>query len=131
MAACRAGPHHRPERQAAKKPVIGHWGIPNEWIPDYRRSMTTQDIRTAATKRLKAQADVKRTTGVFVIVWFILIGVWFLSGGGYFWPGWAIFGMGIGLAFAFYGAYGPRTTVPTEDQIQQEMKKFGTGTGTD
>lgn len=91
--------------------------------------MTTEDdIRTAATKRLKAQADVKRTAGVFVIVWLIMIGVWFLSGAGYFWPGWAIFGMGIALAFGFYGAYGPRKTFPTEDQIQREMKKFGTGT---
>ena len=61
----------------------------------------------------------------FVIIWVILTGVWALSGGGYFWPGWAIFGMGIALLFMGWGAYGPAERAPSEQEINDEMRKMG------
>ena len=82
-------------------------------------------IRRIAEKRLKAQSDVRKLAGVFVIVWLILTAIWAMSGGGYFWPMWAIFGMAIGLAFAVWGAYGPRSGPPSEDAVEREMKKYG------
>jgi hypothetical protein len=85
----------------------------------------SDSLRAAAVKRLKAKRDFKRTAGVFVIVWVILTGIWALSGGGYFWPGWAIFGMGIALLFMGWGAYGPAETPPSEQQINDEMRKMG------
>lgn len=86
---------------------------------------TSESLHRAAEKRLKDQAGFWRLLGVFVIVWGILTAVWALSGGGYFWPVWAIFGMTIALAFAAWGAFGPRQKVPTEEQIQEEMRRFG------
>lgn len=87
--------------------------------------MSDDQLRQAAVKRLKAQRDFKQLAGIFVIIWGILTGVWWLSGGGYFWPGWAIFGMGIALAFTGWAAYGPAPTPPTEQQINDEMRKMG------
>jgi hypothetical protein len=82
-------------------------------------------LRRAAEKRLKDQQGFWRLLGIFVIVWLILTAVWALSGGGYFWPVWAIFGMGIALAFVAWGAFGPRPKVPSEAEIEEEMRKFG------
>lgn len=86
---------------------------------------SSESLHRAAEKRLKDQAGFWRLLGVFVIVWGILTAVWALSGGGYFWPVWAILGMSIALAFAAWGAFGPRQSVPTEEQIQDEMRRFG------
>ena len=81
-------------------------------------------LRKAAEKRLKAQTDLWRTAGIFVIIWAILTGIWYLSGGGYFWPAWAIFGMSIPLAFIAYAGYGPRERLPSAGEIDEEMRKF-------
>ncbi|MBI1349833.1 MAG: hypothetical protein GC156_01790 [Actinomycetales bacterium] len=81
-------------------------------------------LRQAAEKRLKDQSGFWRLLGIFVIVWIILTAVWALSGGGYFWPIWAIFGMSIALLFVGWGAFGPRQKLPSEDRIQDEIKKF-------
>jgi uncharacterized membrane protein len=82
-------------------------------------------IRRAAIERIKARGDFWRLLGVFVIIWLILTAIWALSGGGYFWPVWAIFGMSIGLAFAALGAFGPRKHIPTEEEIAEEVRRFG------
>ena len=82
-------------------------------------------LHKAAEKRLKDQSGFWQLLGIFVIIWLILTGVWWFAGGGYFWPIWAIFGMSIALAFTAWGAFGPRPKVPTEAQIQEEMRKFG------
>ncbi len=86
-------------------------------------SMGDEELRRLARKRVKDKQGVKQLTGIFVIVWAILVAVWWLSGGGYFWPGWAIFGMGIGLAFAWWGAYGPTSSV-TDEQIDAEVRRM-------
>jgi hypothetical protein len=83
-----------------------------------------QAIREAAEKRIKARAGFWRLTGIFVIVWGILIGTWWLTTGwnSYFWPAWAIFGMCIGLAFTAWGAYGPRERIPSDAEIDAEVR---------
>lgn len=83
-------------------------------------------LEREARKRVKAKQSVKQLTGVFLIVWAILIAVWWLSGGGYFWPAWAILGMGIGLAFAWWGAYGPREDV-SDAAVDKEMRRMQGG----
>lgn len=81
-------------------------------------------MRTAAVKRIKAKRDFWRTLGIFLIVWVILTAVWALSGGGYFWPIWAMFGMGIALLFMAWGAFGPAEVPPSEEQINDEIRKM-------
>lgn len=88
-------------------------------------STTNDALHQAAEKRLKDQAGFWRLLGIFAIVWLILTAVWALSGAGYFWPIWAIFGMSIALAFVAWGAFGPRQKVPSEERIQEEMRRFG------
>ena len=84
------------------------------------------NLRKEAKKRVKAKQQTKQLTGVFLIVWAILIAVWALSGGGYFWPMWAIFGMGIGLGFSYWNAYGPSETI-TDSQVDDEMRRMQDG----
>ncbi len=87
--------------------------------------MSTGDeqLRKETRKRVKDKQGVKQLTGIFLIVWAILIGVWWLSGGGYFWPAWAILGMGIGLAFAWWAAFGPPGAV-SDEQVEAEVRKM-------
>lgn len=86
--------------------------------------MSEEQLRAAAVKRIKAKRDFWRVLGVFVIVWVILTGIWALSGGGYFWPMWAMFGMGIALLFIGWGAYGPPEVPPSQQQIDDEIRKM-------
>jgi uncharacterized ion transporter superfamily protein YfcC len=82
-------------------------------------------LHRAAEKRLKEQSGFWRLLGIFVIVWLVLTVIWAVSGGGYFWPGWAMLGMGIALAFIGWSAFGPRERMPSEERIQEEMRRFG------
>lgn len=88
--------------------------------------MTTDDkhLRAEAIHRIKSRNALWRTAGTFVIIWLGLIVVWALSGAGYFWPAWAIGGMAIALVFMAFGTFGPRSSGPTEAQIDAEMKKL-------
>ena len=73
---------------------------------------------------MKAQSDLRRTAGSFVVVCLILTGVWALSGAGYFWPAWAIFAVSIAPAFSAYSAFGPRERPPSQSEIDEQMRKF-------
>lgn len=81
-------------------------------------------LRDAAVKRIKAKRDFWRLLGVFAIVGGILTAIWAMSGGGYYWPMWALFGMGIALAFVGLGAYGPASAPPSEERIAEEMDRM-------
>ena len=71
-------------------------------------SMTHDELRKQATKRIKAKQAFWRLAGIFAIVWVIMIGVWWLSEPrGHFWPTWAIFGMGIALPVRRLGRLRP------------------------
>lgn len=89
-------------------------------------SMSPEEIRKEATRRVKAKKSFMQLLGTFVIVSLILTAVWALSGRGYFWPAWAMFGMGIALAFTGWGAYGPSQGI-TEGQIDDEIRKMQGG----
>jgi hypothetical protein len=86
--------------------------------------MSDEQLRAAAVKRIKAKRDFWRLLGVFIIVSVILTAIWALSGGGYFWPMWAMFGMGIAALFTGWGAYGPAEVPPSQQQIDDEIRKM-------
>lgn len=84
----------------------------------------SSEAREAAIKRIQAKRSFWRLLGVFVVVALILTGIWAMSGGGYFWPMWAIFGMGIAAAFSALSAFGPGKQPPSEQQIDDEMRRM-------
>lgn len=84
----------------------------------------SDQLRETAVKRIQAKRNFWRMLGVFAIVSGILTAIWAMSGGGYYWPMWAMFGMGIALAFAGLGAFGPANAPPSEAQISEEMERL-------
>lgn len=93
-------------------------------------SMDPDQLRTEAVKRVKAKQNFKRTAGVFVILWAFFIVIWFMTAKEHtlanFWPIWPILGMGIGLAFMGWSAYGGGDQV-TDAQVDAEMRKMQGG----
>ena len=79
-----------------------------------------------AKKSLKKKRDAKEFLIVTLAVNAILLGIWWLTTpSGYFWPMWAMFGMGIGVLFAYLDAYTVIGTKPiSEDQIRAEAEKL-------
>jgi len=88
-------------------------------------SMSDEDLRKIAHRRLKAQANFKTFLGVWAAVSILLIAIWALGGGWghYFWPIWPIFGMGIAALFMGLDAYGPSNYV-TEERIEAEVRRM-------
>ena len=93
------------------------------WPWRLTRTMSNE-LRDAALKRIKAKRDFWRLLGVFAIVLGILTAIWAMSGGGYYWPMWAMFGMGIALAFSGLSAFGPASGPPSEERIAEEMDRM-------
>lgn len=89
--------------------------------------MSDDQLRAAAVKRIKAKRDFWQLLGIFVIVSVILTAIWALSGQGYFWPAWAMLGMGIAAMFTGFGAYGPSSAPPSQQQIDDEVRKMQGG----
>lgn len=79
-----------------------------------------------AKKSLKKKRDAKEFLIVTIAVNAILIGVWwFTTPTGYFWPIWVLFGMGIGVMFAYLDAYTVIGAKPiTDDEIRAEAEKL-------
>ncbi len=92
--------------------------------------MTPEALRKEAVKRVKAKQNWWKMAGGFVIIWLILIVIWALTSKDHsltgFWPIWAIFGMGIALAFTGWSAFGPQTGI-TDAQVEAEMRKMQDG----
>ena len=86
--------------------------------------MSDDQLRAAALKRINQKRNFWRMLGGFGIVWIITIAGWALSGGGYFWPAWVIFGTGIAALTTGWSVYGPGSTGPSEQQIQDEMRRL-------
>jgi hypothetical protein len=84
---------------------------------------TEEELRSAALKRIAERRAFYTHIGIYVIVNLALIGFWWIQGGGYFWPGWVIFGWGIGLASHGFGVFSEQRQ-PDEDKIQREMEKM-------
>lgn len=105
---------------------------PRCWVTTVRPMSTPQppvdpqqaELRKAAEKRIASQRAFFKYLGTWAIVSIILTGIWALSGRGYFWPIWAIGGMAIAALFMALGSFGPRQGPPSEERIQQEMRKM-------
>jgi len=92
-------------------------------------TLSADDIRKIAKKRLKAQADFKQYLGIWLGVSLLLIAIWaftsFSTGGLiYFWPAWPIGGMGVGAFFMGLDAYGPGRRGITEADIDAEVERM-------
>lgn len=79
-----------------------------------------------AKKSLKKKRDAKEFLIVTLAVNAILVVIWWLTTpSGYFWPMWVMFGMGIGVVFAYLDAYTVLGAKPiSEDQIRAEAEKI-------
>jgi len=79
-----------------------------------------------AKKSLKKKRDAKEFLFVTLAVNAILIVIWwFTTPTGYFWPMWVMFGMGIGVMFAYLDAYTVIGAKPiTDAEIRAEAEKL-------
>mgnify|MGYP002655194814 CR=1 FL=1 len=79
-----------------------------------------------ARKSLKKKRDAKEFLMVTIAVNAILVGIWwFTTPTGYFWPMWVMFGMGIGVMFAYLDAYTVIGAKPiTDEDIRAEAEKM-------
>ena len=88
--------------------------------------MNDDELREFARKRLKKQAEFKNYLWVWLGVSALTTTIWFFtSPGSYFWPGWVVFGMGVGAFFSGIDAY--RTTSPrtiSDDAIEREVNRI-------
>ncbi|WP_157156522.1 MULTISPECIES: 2TM domain-containing protein [unclassified Diaminobutyricimonas] len=85
----------------------------------------TDELRAYARKRIKARQDFKQILIVWVAISALAIAVWYFTGiTQYFWPGWVMFGIGIGVVVSGFEAYGPRLGVITEQDIDAEVEKL-------
>ena len=89
----------------------------------YPRGMNDDELRTIATKRLKAKNDFYNYLFVWLGVSILVTGVWALSGMGYFWPGWVIGGMGVAALFQAIGVFGTRGVI-TDSAIDREVERL-------
>jgi hypothetical protein len=88
-------------------------------------SATTGDegsLRERALKQLRRKQQFYTNLAAYAIVNLALVGVWYVNGQGGFWPGWVMFGWGIGIAFHAYEVFGP--SEPSEEAVQREMDRM-------
>jgi hypothetical protein len=83
-----------------------------------------EELRAYAARRLKKQAAFKNYLWTWLGVSALTSAIWFFtSPGQYFWPGWVIFGMGVGALFSGIDAY--RTSDPlTTEAIDAEVERL-------
>jgi hypothetical protein len=84
---------------------------------------TEEELRAAALKRINERRGFYTHVAIYLIVNAALIGFWWIQGAGYFWPGWVIFGWGIGVAAQGFGVFSGQRP-PDEARIQSEMEKM-------
>jgi hypothetical protein len=81
------------------------------------------DKRAAAVRRVKAKRGFRIHVTIYLAVSALLVVIWSLSRTAYFWPGWAMLGWGIGLAFHGWSVF-LRQPI-SEDEIRREMERGG------
>jgi uncharacterized membrane protein len=89
--------------------------------------MSTEELRKAARRNLKARNDFKVMLAIFIVIALILVAVWFFSTGGtgYFWPAWPLLGLTIAAVFSGLDAYGITRRQITEADIDAEVARMG------
>jgi hypothetical protein len=94
--------------------------------------MSTDDLRKAARKNLKARNDFKVMLVIFAVVTVLLVAIWFFTTGGtgYFWPVWPIIAFVIASVFAGLDAYGVTRRTITEADIDAEVARMTARRGT-
>ena len=85
-------------------------------------SMTDEELRELAVKRVKEKREFWQHLVAYVVVNAALIGIWARGGGGYFWPGWVLFGWGIGIVFHAWNTFFTRPI--TEADIERETRRL-------
>jgi 2TM domain len=95
-------------------------------------SMTDEQRREFAIKRLKDKNDFRIHLLIYLTVNLMLVVIWAFTGGiagtvdgysfAYFWPIFPIVGWGVGVIAHGYRAYVANSY--TEDQIQREMSRI-------
>lgn len=89
---------------------------------------TEEELRKQALHRIGERRAFYMSLAIYLIVNAVLVGGWFLKGGGDFWPGWVIFGWGIGIAIqGFRALVSPEG--PSDTEVQREMDKIRGGSG--
>lgn len=85
---------------------------------------TTDEQRQQAIERIKAKRAFFWHLAIYVIVNAAMVVIWALTWTDYFWPGWVMFGWGIGVAsHGFAVFFGMRPI--SEEQIQREIQRGG------
>ena len=87
-----------------------------------------EEPRKYALKSLKKKEDFRQYMIVYAAVTAITVVVWYLATPDeFFWPGWVIFGMGIGAFFAGLDAWGKLGGKPiTAADIDAEVERLKT-----
>jgi hypothetical protein len=85
-----------------------------------------EELRKEALHRIGQRRAFYTVLAIYVIVNVALVGVWYLSGAGYFWPGWVMFGWGIGVAILGFRALAVPGQ-PSDAEVQREMDKIRGG----
>lgn len=81
------------------------------------------ELRKQALHRIGERRAFYMSLALYVIVNAALVGYWALNGTGYFWPGWVIFGWGIGVAIqGFRSLVSPEG--PSDAEVRREMDKI-------
>jgi hypothetical protein len=85
-------------------------------------ALSDEELRALALKRLKEKREFRQHFATYLIVNAALVGIWAVGERGYFWPGWVIFGWGIGMAFHAWNTFFSR---PISDaDVEQEVRKL-------
>ena len=82
-----------------------------------------EDLRTQALHRIGERRAFYTSLALYVIVNVALVGYWVINGMGYFWPGWVIFGWGIGIAIQGYRAL-VSPSGPSDAEVSREMDRM-------
>ena len=81
-----------------------------------------EELRAQAILRLRKKHEFWSHVAAWVLVNAFLVAIWAVTGSGFFWPIFFIVGWGIGLFFHGWDVY---YRAPSEDRIQQEMRRLG------
>lgn len=82
-----------------------------------------EELRKQALHRIGERRAFYMSLAIYVIVNIALVGYWFINGQGPFWPGWVIFGWGIGVAIQGFRALA-NPSGPSDAEVQREMDKI-------